>query len=374
MACRYIAPPQGVDCAPVVEAGKRGDPSIARGAGSAIVLAFVLALVLALGGCSTVRFYAQAASGQASLLFARQDAQTLIDAPSTDPALIRQLQLVARLLRFAEKELHLPVDGRYRSYVELDGVPVWNVVAAPEFATRALPRCYPFLGCAIYRGYFDRRAAEREAARLSIHHDVYLYPVTAYSTLGWFDDPILSSFVHYDDASLADLIFHELAHSVVYVPGDSRFNESFAGFVGNRGAIAFLEANGLDAAGYREDLEAAQSYAHFLGNWRDRLAELYRRPIDAAAKRQLKEELFTAMRDSYARNLDALGRGRYDAAMARPFNNARLVLVGTYEDSKHRFEQLFDAVGGDWESFYAQVKERAALPTDERWPSAGSPE
>ncbi len=326
-----------------------------------------MASALTLGGCANIQFYTQAVTGQAALLSSRRDAQALIDATDTDPALVRQLQLVSRLLRFAEDDLQLPVDGRYRSYVELDGVPVWNVVAAPEFAIRPLQRCYPLIGCAVYRGYFNRRAAEREARRLSVEHDVYLYPVTAYSTLGWFDDPILSSFVYYDEAALADLIFHELAHSVVYVPGDSGFNEGFASFVGNEGAIAYLEANGLDAAQYRERLEAAKAYAQFLGDWRGRLADLYREPISDAAKRLLKGELFVAMRASYGRNLERLGGGRYDATMARPLNNARLALVGTYEDSKHNFERLFGEVGGDWRAFYAAVGDLAALAEGKRW-------
>ena len=331
----------------------------------------MLACALPLGGCANVQFYTQAVTGQAALLFSRRDAQALIDAPSTDPALVRQLQLVSRLLRFAQDELHLPVDGRYRSYVELEGVPVWNVVAAPEFAIRPLQRCYPLIGCAVYRGYFNQRAAEREADRLAVEHDVYLYPVTAYSTLGWFDDPILSSFVHYDEAALADLIFHELAHSVVYVPGDSGFNEGFASFVGNEGAIAYLEANGRDAAQYRERLEAGKAYARFLGDWRGRLADLYGEPISDAAKRLLKGELLVAMRDNYGRNLERLGRGRYDNAFARPFNNARLALVGTYEDSKHNFERLYKEVEADWPAFYAAVERLAALPEKERWAISG---
>ena len=321
---------------------------------------------LALGGCANVGFYAQAATGQAALLFARRDAQDLIDAPETDPTLVRQLELVSRLLRFAEDELHLPVDGRYRSYVELDGVPVWNVVAAPELAVQALPRCYPLVGCAVYRGYFSRRAAEREAARLSVEHDVHLYPVTAYSTLGWFDDPILSSFVYYDEAALADLIFHELAHSVVYVPGDSGFNEAFAGFVGNEGAMQWLVRTGSDAGAYRKRLESARAYARFLSDWRGRLAKLYSEPIGDDAKRQLKAELFATMLVDYRRG-ERLGGGRYDAAMATPFNNARLALVATYEDSKRDFGHLFAEVGRDWPAFYAAVAERAAMPSDQRW-------
>ncbi len=327
----------------------------------------LLVCTLALGGCANVGFYAQAVAGQAALLFARRDAQDLIEAPGIDPTLVGQLQLVSRLLRFAEDELHLPVDGRYRSYVELDGVPVWNVVAAPEFAVQALPRCYPLVGCAVYRGYFTRRAAEREAARLAVEHDIYLYPVTAYSTLGWFDDPILSSFVYYDDASLADLIFHELAHSVVYVPGDSAFNEAFAGFVGNEGAMRWLAATSGDAGAYRERLESAAAYAQFLSDWRGRLADLFAEPVSDDAKRQLKAELFTAMLKDYHRNRECLGGGRYDAAMAMPFNNARLALAATYEDSKRDFERLFAEIGKDWPAFYEAVAALGALPKDERW-------
>lgn len=325
---------------------------------------------LVLAGCANVQFYAQAVTGQAALLFARRDAHDLIEAPDTDPTLVRQLQLVSRLLRFAQDELRLPVHGRYRSYVELDGVPVWNVVAAQELEVRALPRCYPLVGCAVYRGYFTRRAAEREAARLSVEHDVHLYPVTAYSTLGWFDDPILSSFVYYEEAVLADLIFHELAHSVVYVPGDSGFNESFAGFVGNEGAMRWLAATGGDVAAYQERLEFARAYAQFLSDWRGRLADLFSEPIPDAAKRQLKAELFAAMLEDYRHNRERLGGGRYDATMAAPFNNARLALVATYEDSKRDFARLFVEVGKDWPAFYEAV---AALPKVQRGRVADPP-
>ena len=323
-------------------------------------------LALTLGGCATVQFYAQAVSGQASVLLARQDAQNLIDDPRTDPALVRQLQLVSRLLRYAEDEMSLPVGDRYRTYVELDGVPVWNVVAAPEFVVEAIRRCYPFVGCAVYRGYFSKPAAEREAKRLAMEHDVDLYPVTAYSTLGWFDDPILSSFIGYDEAALADLIFHELAHSVIYVPGDSAFNEAFAGFVGNEGAARWLRAGGGDAAAYEAALRYAQAYSRFLNTWRDRLAELYRQPIGEPAKRYLKAELLAVMRSSYRQNRDRLGGGRYDAAMAKPFNNARLALLSTYEDLKPGFERLFNAADRDWQRFYAAVEALAALPNSER--------
>ena len=318
------------------------------------------------GGCETVGFYTQAVTGQASVLLARRDAATLIDDPEADPALVRKLLLVARLRRYAVDELDLPVGDRYRAYVELDGAPLWNVVAAPEFDIAAIRRCYPLVGCAVYRGYFSKRGAEREAARLAIEHDVHLVAVAAYSTLGWFDDPILSSFLGYDEATLADLIFHELAHSVVYVPGDSAFNEAFAGFVGNEGAAGWLWANDGDVLAYRGNLRYDEAYSRFLRDWHGRLAALYRQPIGDQAKRQLKAELFAAMRSSYHRDRERLGGGRYDAPMARPFDNARLALLSTYEDLKPEFERLFNAVNRDWPEFYGAVEALATLPKSAR--------
>ena len=364
----------------------------AREALSAVMVITAAAL---LGGCS-VPYYWQAVTGQVSLLNRRVPIEAAIEDPQTDAQTREALRTVLEVRRFAVDELGLPQNQSYSTYVDLSGGNVgpepgeagsaggnagsgagrrrvnnslvWSVVAAEEFSIDPRTWCFPFAGCVSYRGYFNEDAARRYAAQLQGEGmDVAVGGATAYSTLGWFDDPILSSFVHYDEAALADLIFHELAHSVVYVPGDSGFNEGFASFVGNRGAIAYLMANGGDAKEYGRRLEHANAYARFLLDWRGRLAGLYREPVADAAKRQLKAELLSAMREGYRRNLEDLGGGRYDAAMARPFNNARLALVGTYEDSKRDFEQLFNAVGGDWRAFYRAVKELAALPKEKRW-------
>ncbi len=324
------------------------------------------AICLLLAGCARVGYYAQAALGQASLLLARQDARALSEDPRTAPALAAKLRLIESLLRYARLELALPVGNRYRGYVELPGAPVWNLVVAPEFDVAAREYCYPIAGCAIYRGYFSRRAAEREAARLAVDHDVHIAAAAAYSTLGWFNDPILSSFIHYDEAALADLLFHELAHSVVYVRGDSAFNESFASFVGNQGASAWLAARGGDPEAYQARLAADRALFRFLAGWRQRLADLYRQDIADDAKRQLKAELFAAMGADYRRARRRLGDGRHDAAMDRPFNNARLALSATYRGLYPGFAELFRTVGGDWRAFYAAVGELAALSPDAR--------
>ena len=256
--------------------------------------------------------------------------------------------------------------GRYRAYVELDDVPVWVVIAAPEFDIEPIPRCYPLIGCAIYRGYFSRRLAQQEAARLAVDHDVHLSGSAAYSTLGWFDDPLLSSFIHYDEPDLADLIFHELAHSVVYVGGDSAFNESFAGFVGNAGALLWLARRGGDWRAYQSELARDAAFARFLDGWRRRLADLYEQPIGDDAMRQLKDELFAAMRADYRRDRQRLGGGRRDVYMDKPFDNARLAGLSAYETFKPAFARLFHLSGEDWAAFFEAVRELGALPAPQR--------
>ena len=328
-----------------------------------------LALAVALAGCAGVKFYTQAVAGQASLLLSRRDLQAVVDDPRTDPALAAQLRLATVMLRYAAEELALPADGRYSSYADVGAAVVWNVVAARELELAAHSRCYPLIGCVLYRGYFARRDAEVEGRRLATRYDVHVYGVGAYSTLGWFDDPILSSFIHYDEPALAELLFHELAHGVAYVRNDTAFNESFASFVGRRGALGWLAARGEDADAHRQrrvrEREAGARFARFLGDWRERLQALYALPIDDAAKRQLKAEAFAAMRAAYRACRQRLGDGRFDGYMAAPFNNARMVLAGAYDDLVDGFARLFND-SGTWPAFYAAVRELAALPPDER--------
>ena len=266
-----------------------------------------------------MRFYVQAAVGQATLMLARRDTGAVLADPATAPETASRLRLIARLLRFAETELELPVGGRYGSFVDTDGVLLWNVVAAPEFGVAAVPRCYPVVGCAVYRGYFSHggggargrpprgrpRRAHRTGGgvldpRLVRRSDPGLVPALRRGELGRTDLPR-----NWPTASCTSR-------------ATRRFNESFATFVGIRGAMAWLVHSGGDTGSYAAGLAARTAYRGFLGLWRDRLASLYGRPIADDAKRQLKAEAFTAMRACYRRHRARLGNGRYDAAMATP--------------------------------------------------------
>src|SRR5690606_34424926 len=205
-----------------------------------LLRAVPLLLVLLTSGCAS--YYGQLAQGQWQLLRDRQPLERVIADPATDPALQRRLALAGQARDFASARLGLPDNGSYRSYVELDRpFVVWNVFATEEFSVEPRQHCFPIAGCVAYRGYFRLGRARGAAALLAAEGlDTWVAPVDAYSTLGWFDDPLLSSMLRRDDARLAGVIFHELAHQQLYLPGDTAFNESYASFVEQEGLRQWL--------------------------------------------------------------------------------------------------------------------------------------
>jgi predicted aminopeptidase len=270
------------------------------------------------------------------------------------PALKERLRTARELRDYATRELGLPDGGAYRSYAELDRpYALWNVVAAPEFAFEPVQSCFPIAGCVAYRGYFDRQDAERYAAtQRAAGYDVVVYGVPAYSTLGWFDDPLLSSFIDYRDAELARLVFHELAHQVVYVKDDSAFNESFAVVVEREGLRRWLRDAGRAAPDARR-----REFEQLTAELRAQLQALYAMPLAPAEMRRRKREALEALRPWLARM-----RGFESAEPS----NAVLASFATYTQKVPAFERLLAAAGGDLERFYARVRELARLPRAER--------
>lgn len=312
---------------------------------------FLLLLSAAgLAGCEALAYYGQAAGGQLAISArARPVAQVLADA-DVAPALKERLRAAQELREYAVRELKLPESGAYRSYADLERpYALWNVVAAPEFALEPVLSCFPIAGCVAYRGYFDRTDAERHAAgRRAAGYDVVVYGVPAYSTLGWFDDPLLSTFIDYPDAELARLLFHELAHQVVYVKDDSSFNESFAVVVEREGLRRW---RGIRAGEGRREFEALTS------RLRTELRALYAQPLPPEEKRRRKREALEALRPWLERM-----RGFESVEPS----NAVLAAFGTYTQKVPAFERLLAEGGGDLERFYARVRELARLPRAER--------
>src|SRR5262245_49272653 len=273
-------------------------------------IALWLILTSLVASCQTIQFYRQAVAGQLSLLEQRKSTARLIEAPDTDATLRARLVAVDAMLQFAQTHLSLEPKKRYSSYVHLNSrYVVWNVFATPEFSTRPIQWCYPIVGCAAYRGYFHDRAARELARHLyASQHDVTVGGVAAYSTLGWFDDPLLSTFINWPAPELAGLIFHELAHARVFLSRDTSLTEALATFVGSRGVIEWLQVQGDDDATKRVTAHWAEGdrFVRYLLGWRAQLQRLYERPYNKTAERMLKAEMINEIANCYAMHRDQL--------------------------------------------------------------------
>lgn len=338
-------------------------------------LAALLAAV-ALTSCSTLGYYAQAIQGHYNVVRQARSIERLIADPATDPALRRRLTTVQQVREFASRELDLPNNGSYRFYADL-GRPyvVWNVFAANEFSVEPKQWCMVVVGCVGYRGYYDPQDAERLAASLRAEGlDVYVGGVPAYSTLGYFDDPVLNTFLRYGELEVARLIFHELAHQVLFVSDDTVFNESFATAVENEGMRRWLLAHGTpeQLAGHSIMRQRKQEFAGLVHAYRERLRALYAQRLSSAETRQRKSQTLTAMRAEYAQlKLRWGGYAGYDNWFDRDLNNAQLASVSLYTQLLPVFEALLEEEGHSLRRFYARVSKLAAAPREQRAAALG---
>jgi len=331
------------------------------------ILLSLLATLL-LGGCETFSYYAQAVGGQMAMMARTQPVAAVIADPATPQPLRERLELARSIRDYASRELRLPDNSSYRGYADLERpYVVWNVVAAPEFSLEPVESCFPVAGCVPYRGFFAQEDAERHAARLrAAGNDVSLRGVPAYSTLGRFDDPLLSTFIRYPDAELARLLFHELAHQLLYVKGDATFNESFAVAVEREGVRRWLAATGRGASLtlFFEGQETGRRFLDELARARTRLQALYGMPLPPEVMRERKRAEFLELQ----KTLEANSKFR----LLEP-NNALLASYATYTQLVPAFEKLLAEEGGDLEKFYARVKALSASERSSLGPSSTPP-
>lgn len=332
----------------------------------------VMLLITTLSGCTTLGYYSQAAGGHLSLMMSTQPVHQLLDASSTPPALRQKLAVANEAREFAADQLALPVGDAFSSYAEL-GRPwvVVNLVAVPEFSLQAHRWCYPVIGCQAYRGYYQlEKAQEEEESFLGRGYDTFIGGVTAYSTLGWFDDPLHTGFTALPDDRMVALMFHELAHRVVYINDDTAFNESFATAVELEGLRLWLERRG-DDDGFRRALARLHQRNQTL-----RLVEAASEELEAlyeqqpsrpqAELRQRKAQIFQKLQEAY-RDLAA----RWDQPgplgdNPTQLNNAHLALFSQYNQHVPAFRQLFRTVGGDFKAFYVAVESLSGQPYEDR--------
>lgn len=331
----------------------------------------MLLLCSALMGCETVQYYSHVSWGQLNTVWGRQPIDELLTDETTSKPLHQRLASITQMRDFSISQLYLADNNSYRYYKDLQRpYAVWNVFAAPELSIEAKQWCFMVAGCVSYRGYFNQTLAEQYAQQLDeAGFDVYVAGVAAYSTLGWFDDPVLNTFVQRSDVQLAALLFHELAHQQLYLPGDTAFSESFAKTVEIEGVKLWLASRGKSVLldGYLHKQAMADDFSVGLMALRTQLANLYTQPLNHKAMWANKKQLINHYQEvDYASFKLRWRSDRYDGWVLTNLNNAKLVTINSYGQWLPAFQALFHKLNGDWQRFYDHAKQLSALPLAER--------
>jgi len=330
----------------------------------------ILAMASLLPGCGTL-YVAQAATGQLQVMSERRPIDKVIADPATDAVLRARLTEAKAIREFASRELDLPDNSSYRTYADIQRpYVVWNVVVTPEFSLEPLQWCFPIAGCVAYRGYFkEQRARDFALEQRARGYDTVVGGVAAYSTLGRFADPVLSSMLSYGDNELAALVFHELAHQVLYVQNDTSFNEAFAVTVEQAGLARWLVARDrspeLDVMPARRARQAEA--AEMFKRRRLQLQSLYASSVSEAKMRAAKAQIMQALaEDILAFEARHKLKSRYSAWIGAGLNNAHFASLATYFDCVPGFERLLASVDGDLPTFFAAARKLANEPAPER--------
>lgn len=311
-------------------------------------------------GCSEIGYYGQATHGQLSLLFARDDIHDIIKNKQTDKLLRKRLTHLLKAREFAESQLSLPVGSAYLDYVDLKRpYVIWNITAAEEFSLRGFQWCYPVIGCQSYRGYFDEKSAIDFASKLETQGlEIWVNGVDAYSTLGWFDDPVLNTFFKRNDTGIAALLFHELAHRVVYIDGDTAFNESFASSVELAGIKLWMTAQGTPERydSFIAKKTTQKAFISLVLKTHKELQTIYHSELTVEDKRQKKSEAIEHLRSSFSEAAKHNPRLKgYSHWINSEINNAKLVTIANYHQYIESFSQLLIDNEHDFDEFYQAV-------------------
>lgn len=336
-----------------------------------IIGALACLFLLPLSACSTVGYYSQAVGGHFKLMRAREPIKDILADESTAPELREKLQTLVEARAFAAAELLLPDNDSYSTYVETGRKAVtWNVVAAEEFSVRPKTWCFPVAGCVSYRGYFDRAEADAYASTLiEENYDVSVGGASAYSTLGWFDDPVLDTMLRGGDVRYVGTLFHELAHQVLYVKDDSNFNEAYATFIEQIGVRRWLAHRNQASRipGYDAWLVRVEEFVALLKRTRVALQALFAQDIAVTVMRDEKRKVFDTMQADYQALKKAWGGyAGYDNWFKRDLNNARLVAVSTYRRNVPAFYAMYEEANQDLATFYEIARQVSELPDQER--------
>ena len=330
-----------------------------------LLLILAAAIILSVPGC----YYMQAAGGQFEVLRKRESIDDVIVDPSTPLEIAERLRVVQDARAFSISELGLPDNKSYRTYSDLErDYVVWNVFAAEEFSLSARQWCYPIAGCVSYRGYFKKESAEREAKKLGEQGlDIHMGGVSAYSTLGNFNDPVLSTMMRWDDVQLVSVLFHELAHQLLYIKDDSGFNESFASAVEEFGIERFLQSKNMsdEFQEYEEGKAIRRELMTIVSESRSDLSEIYSSPIDNEEMRRQKQQRIERLHEDLRGALDAAGRDN-TGWLGKPFNNARIASMSLYDGLLPAFRIMLENCSQELACFYDEARRVSELERSER--------
>lgn len=330
-----------------------------------------LFLVLLLSGCAELQYYGHAASGQLDVLSKRRSIPDVVKDPNTEPNVVQKLKAVERMHDFAISDLALPDSESFRSYSDV-GRPyvLWNVFATPELSLETKQWCYPFFGCLGYRSYFEKAYAESIASELAQQGwDVHIAPSPAYSTRGFFADPIYNPMLRYDDLTLAGILFHELAHEKIYFKNDSELNESFAVAIQDEGIKRWLvqEQRPQYYSEYILSQQRDKQFVKLLLKYRSTLKTLYHSEKTDNEKRLQKKRILGLLKEAYFELRKKWGGYTgFDHWFNKPLNNARLAPVGTYQGHAAIFTALLEKYNNQLPAFYDYVEKLSELPVKQR--------
>jgi predicted aminopeptidase len=324
------------------------DPRCASGGRAILRIFFYIIMLTSIYGCSTASFLSQAVTGHCRVMSSRVSIEKIVREKRLDSLSRDKLKMILELREFASAELGLPRNKSYTLFSEIKEEYLgWNVYSTPKFSVEPITWSFPIAGRVVYRGYFSKEGALKFAKKTEEEgNDVYVSPISAYSTLGWYDDPVLSSHLRLDEIRLAGLIIHELAHQQLYIKGDSRFNESFAVTVERAGVLRWLKSTGREdrIAEAEKMWEQQDAINSKMLDVRSRLNDLYQSDIDPASMEQKKDFLLKTF-------VGEIGRPRFGE-----MNNAFFVPVNTYYSMVPKFQRILDSLGGNFRKFYREAE------------------
>ena len=336
-----------------------------------IIYILLMAMMFLLSGCAELAYYGHATVGQIEVISAGEPIEEIIASADTNVETHRQLKLIIEARQFAITELKLPNSDSFRDYADLKRPWVlWNVFATPELSLKTKQWCYPFFGCHDYRAYFNEAYAKQVASELEQEGmDVHIAHSPAYSTQGWFSDPIYNPMLRYDDLTLIGILFHELAHERVYIIDDSELNESFATAVQHEGVRRWLDINNKESEykNYLYEEKINNEFIHMMIKHRSALQRVYTSELVGEEKRSKKKMIFKDLREHYKKlKQNWGGYAGYDHWFKKPLNNARLAPIGTYNNAVPKFKRLLEIYNGDLNVFYHEVERLSLMSKSER--------